>query len=126
MAIRYVNNRRQTVDVLVTSNATIVVAGNSSVSNVALGGQVLIGATIKQLFCSSPSGNGAYWQIRRGANTVWTPDSTAYIDFAGNGMPMNVDQEATIVCNLFRAGDNEGTLWFQLHKQYAFPDNSDY
>ena len=126
MAVRYINNKRQSVDVLITSNTTITVAGNNSVSDIAIGDQILTGATIKQLFCASPSGNGAYWEISRGSNVVFTPDSTAYIDFAGNGMPMNVDQAETIVCNLFRAGDDEGSLWMQLHKQYDKPDNSEY
>ena len=124
MAVRYINNKRQTVDILVTSNTTIVIAGNNSVSNVALGDQVVTGATIKQFLACSPSGNAAYWEIARGANVVLTPDSTAHVDISG--FPMNVDQSANLVCTLYRAGDDEGSLWIKLQKHYDFPDDSEY
>ena len=89
MATRIFNNKRQQVDILFTANDTITVAGNDSVSEIAIPGQVITGAAIKQLLCSSPSGNGAYWSILRGANVIFTPDSTAYIDFADDAARRN-------------------------------------
>lgn len=128
MAIRYLNNKRHTVDILITSAAsgTIVIAGNNTVSNIALPGQVLVGASIRQLFASSPSGNSAYWEIKRGANVVFTPDSTTFIDFAGVGMGLNADSAEPLECDLIRAGNDEGALWIQMHKDFDIPDDSDY
>lgn len=128
MAVRYFNNKRNTIDILITSAASgdIIIAGNDSVSNIALPGQILTGASIRQLFASSPSGNSAYWEISRDGNVVCTPDSTTFLDFAGVGMGMNIDASANLVCNLIRAGDDEGTLWIQLHKDYDKPDDSNY
>jgi len=126
MSVRYLNNKRHSIDILITSNASITVVGNSAVSNIAIANQTVTGATIRQLISTSPSGNGAYWEISRGANVVCTPDSTTYLDFAGNGLTMNVDPTATLDCKLFRALDNEGTLLIQLHKIYDYPDDSTY
>lgn len=127
MAIRYLNNKRHTVDILITSNSgNIVIAGNNTVSNIALPGQVLVGASIRQFFASSPSGNSAYWEIKRDVNVVCTPDSTTFFDFAGVGMGMNIDSTANLVCDLFRAADDEGSLWIQLHKDFDVPDDSNY
>ena len=124
MAVRYINNKRQSVDILITSNTTIVIAGNNSVSNVALGDQIVTGASIKQLVATSPSGNAAYWEISRGSNVVITPDSSSYLDL--RGFPLSIDKSANLVCELFRAGDDEGSLWIQLQKHYDAPDDSEY
>lgn len=130
MAVRYLNNKRHSVDVLVTSNAEIVIAGNSSVSNIALSGQDLIGASIKQVFCGSPSGNAAYWEVSRGntsvSNVIVSVDSTAYLDFAGNGIGLEEDASANLVLKLFRAADDEGSILLTLHKQTQIPDDSTY
>ena len=130
MAVRYLNNKRHTIDVIATSNAEIVIAGNSTVSNVALDGQDLIGASIKQFFFGSPSGNGAYWEVSRGntsvGNVVVTVDSTAYLDFAGNGVKLGQDSSANLVLKLFRAADDEGFILLTLHKETQIPDDSTY
>jgi len=125
MAVTYFNNKRHQIDVLITANATITVAGNNSVSNIAYGtDQTVIGAGIKQMWAMSPSGNSAYWTISRGANLVAAPDSTAYLDFAGNGSSLNVDSTGTIVVTL--VGATVGTLMLTLHKQGELPDGSTY
>lgn len=130
MSVRYTHNTRQTVDVLITANTEIVIAGNSTVSNIALDDQNIIGASIKHVFCSSPSGNGAYWEISRGnttvSNVVFAPDSTAYIDFAGNGVKLDLDASANLVCKLVRAADDEGVLVLTLHKEDELPSGSSY
>ena len=126
MATRIFNNKRQQVDILFTANDTITVAGNDSVSEIATTGQIITGATIKQLWCSSPSGNGAYWEVLRGANVVFTPDSTAFIDFAGNGVGLDVDKAEDLTVNLYRAAADEGSIIITLRKLYEHPDDSDY
>ena len=126
MATRIFNNKRQQVDILFTANDTITVAGNDSVSEIATTGQIITGASIKQIMCSSPSGNGAYWEVLRGANVVFTPDSTAFIDFAGNGIGLDIDEAEDLTCNLYRAADDEGSIVITLRKIYEHPDDSDY
>ena len=126
MATRIFNNKRQQVDILFTANDTITVAGNDSVSEIAITGQTITGAAIKQILCSSPSGNGAYWSVLRGANVVFTPDSTAFIDFAGNGIGLDIDETADLTCNLVGAASDAGSIVITLRKIYEHPDDSDY
>ena len=115
MAYRIVSNKYNgEVNLLFTSNDSVVIAGNTSASNVALLDEVLVGASITQLFCGSPSGNSAYWEIKRGSNTVFVADSTAFIDFRGTGMAMTLDEAATLSANL--VGSAAGTLYIQIKK----------
>jgi len=102
-----------------TANSTITIAGNNSVSNVAIGSEVLTGAYITQAWCGSSSGAGAYWRVKRGANTVAVFDSTAYLDFAGCGNPLTLDSTATLVVDLI--GGTDGFLILELAKQGTLP-----
>ena len=57
MAYSILSNKKNTTAViLITSNSTITIAGNSTVSNVATGSEVLTGCYITQIFCGSNSG----------------------------------------------------------------------
>lgn len=110
-------NRKNTSAVIhVTANATITVAGNSTTSNVATSNEVLSGATIVQAFCGA--GNGAYWTVKRGSNTVLVLDSTGYYDFAGSGMAITADSGGTIVANLVNGTD--GYLMLEVQKIGTF------
>lgn len=93
-----INKKGLSAVIHLTANATINVAGNSSVSDIAYGDEVVTGAVITQVWYGC--GNGAYWEIKRGANTVMFTDSTGYIDYAGNGITLNKDAGATLVANL--------------------------
>lgn len=126
MAFRILKNTREYVQLHATGNSTLVVAGNSSVSNIALPTQVLTGATITQMNFGSPSGNGAYWSVLRGANVAFAPDSTAYLDLRGVGMPYTLDASADLTCNLIRAAAGEGFILIELHKKFNVPDDSTY
>lgn len=96
-----INNKKGLSTVIhLTSNATITIAGNSSVSNVAVGDEVVTGAYISQLWYGSSNGATGYWEVKRGANTVGVFSSTGYMDFAGNGIALNNDSTATLVANL--------------------------
>lgn len=101
MTYRILNNKRGTsVHILFTANTSLTIAGNSSTSDVAIDNEELIGASILRAWCGSSSGDGAFWTVKRGSNTVSVFDSTAFIDFAGNGISLNVDPEATLVANI--------------------------
>lgn len=115
MANRVFNNKKYgTVCVLFTSNDTITIAGNSTTSNVATGDEILAGASINKIWFGSPSGNAAYWAVKRNANTVFIADSGAFIDFSGEGASLTIDTTATLECNL--VGTAVGTMIVQLKK----------
>ena len=124
MALHYFNNKRFSVDIVATSNSgNIVIAGNNSVSNIAIGDDVVESAAITHIVCASPSGNSAYWQVLRGANTVITPDSTAVLPLEDT--PINLFESANLVLNLVRAADNEGSIMVRLKKKLS-TDSSNY
>jgi hypothetical protein len=114
------NRRNLSVTLHFTSNSVVTIAGNNSVSNVAIGSEVLTGAYITQAWFGSSSGANAYWRVKRGANTVAVFDSTAYIDFAGCGNPLTIDSTGTLVVDLI--GGTDGYLMLELTKQGTFPN----
>lgn len=114
-----INRKNLSATVLLVGNATVNVAGNSTTSDLAVGDEVITGGYITQVWCGSPSGNGAYWSVKRGANLVSVFDSTAYLDFAGNGNPIKLDPTATLVANL--VGSTAGTLIVEIQKQGTMP-----
>jgi hypothetical protein len=107
-----INKKGLSAVIHITANATINVAGNSSNSDIAIGDEVITGATISQIWYGC--GNGAYWEIKRGSNTVLHVESTGYMDFAGNGVALNKDVGGTLVANL--NSSQTGTLIIELTK----------
>lgn len=109
------NRERSSAVLHFTANtADIVMVGNSSVSAIAKDNETVNGVYISQVICGSPSGNGAYWTIKRGANTVAVVDSTAAIDFAGAGMAISLWPAATLSVEL--TGAEDGFLMIELQK----------
>lgn len=93
MAYNIITNRKDKSVVLhFTANDTVVIAGNNSVSNVAIGDEIILGAVIQQVWVGSP--DGAHWVIKRANATtnsiVAVYNGTDYIDYAGAGAPINV------------------------------------
>ncbi len=98
MAYTILSNKKNTAATIhFSSNSSLVIAGNSSVSNVAISNEVLTGASITQIAWGC-DGNG-HIQVLRGANVVGIYDSTSYIDYAGNGMSLNLHPSANLVVN---------------------------
>jgi len=119
MAHRVIANRKNLSATLhFTANATVTIAGNSSVSGIALDNEVLTGAYITQMWYGTPSGAVAYWEVKRGSNTVAILDSTSYTDYAGAGNPIKLDSNGTLVVNLI--GTNAGYLMVELQKEGNF------
>lgn len=98
------------------ANATLTIAGNSSVSNVATSDEILTGATIKQVWFGA-AGDG-YWVVKRGSNTVGVYSSTGWTDYAGNGGLLTNDADATLVLEL--VGTANGYIMVELQKIGAF------
>lgn len=114
------NRKNLSTTVLFTGNSTITIAGNSTVSDIATGDEVITGASITQIWVGSPSGNGAYWTIKRGSNTVAVWDSSGYFDYAGNGNALTLDKTGTLVVELTTG---PGTLLIELQKEGSFPSS---
>lgn len=110
-----INRSNISAVVHVTANVTIVVAGNSSVSNIASPGEELTGASITQVWYGVA--NGGLWRVKRGSNTVLVLESTGYVDFAGAGASLIVDPSANIVATL--EGTTNGYLMLEVQKNPA-------
>lgn len=102
------------------SNSTLVVAGNTSSSNVATGDEELTGASITQLFWGTDTGAIV---IKRGANVVLTCTQTGHMDFAGAGMSLTKDQAANLVVELPSAN---AFVLVELQKIGTLTSNSEY
>lgn len=122
MAVTLTSNKKGTsVVVHVNANATIVVAGNSSVSNIASPGETLTGAYICQAIAGADP-NGSI-QISRGGSLVAVYDSTGQYDYAGTGMALNVNQAANL--NISFVGSSNCYIMLELQKVGSF-GQSDY
>lgn len=131
MAARVINNKKNLSALLhfaanSTANTfTLTIAGNSSTSNVATDNEVLIGANITQAWFGSSSGEGGYWKVQRGANTVAVYDSTAWMDYAGNGQALTIDNTADIVATFVKpAGSTLSDAYLILEIQKVGVNNS--
>lgn len=116
MASSILQNKKGSVVLHATSNTTWIIAGNNSVSNVALTDEVITGASIRQVWFGSPASNSAYWTIKRGANTVAVLDSTDHIPFAAAGSSLGSYPAANVTVELTGAGDNAGYIMIELSK----------
>ena len=114
MAVTVISNKSRISAVfhVASANATLVVAGNSSVSNVASPGEVLTGAYITQ---SSWGCDGTgYIVIKRGTTPVAIYDSTGQHEYAGCGMPITVGQSNNLSVEF--VGSSNCFIIFELQK----------
>jgi hypothetical protein len=106
-------NKRGSAIVHITSNSSIVVAGNSSVSNLALPGETISGVTIKQAIWGNDDNTHKYIQINRGANTAGIYSGTGQLNY-GN-LPLSLDKEATV--DFIGAATGIGYIILELGKE---------
>jgi hypothetical protein len=114
MAVTITSNKKNTGVVIHVSaaNASLVIAGNNSVSNVATSDEVLTGAYITQIAWGC-DGTG-YIEIKRGTTLVGVYDSTGFVDYAGTGMPLSVNQTANLNVNFVTSSN--GYVILELQK----------
>lgn len=114
MAVTITSNKKNSSAVIhvAAANATLIVAGNNSVSNVAISDEILTGANITQAIWGC-DGNG-HIQVLRGANLVAVYDSTSFIDYAGSGMSLTKDAAANITINF--VGSANAYIMFEVQK----------
>ena len=95
-----------------TANATIVVAGNNSVSNVAVGSEVVTGANVRKVWWGLADAY-TYWTVKRGANTVLVLNNTNYLDFT-TGAVIGIDSTANLVFE--KTGTGTGFIALEIKK----------
>jgi hypothetical protein len=121
-----ISSRKNTsfvVHVSAANSGNIVLSGNSTTTNVAgtstcvaIDNEIFSGAYITQAFWGS-DGTGSI-QVLRGATVVAVYDSTGQKDYAGCGMPLNINPTANLVVNF--VGSSNAYCLLELQKQGTF------
>jgi hypothetical protein len=127
MAVTITSNKKGTAASIHISNAnaTLTMTGNSTVSAIALGDEVLTGAYITQLyFGHDGSAADGGLAVYRGANLVMAVDTSTYVDFAGAGMALTVDQSANLGIKFI--GTNNAYCFLEVQKVGNLTANSQY
>jgi len=106
------NKKNMSATIHVNASNTIVVAGNSSISNIAVDNEILTGAAITQVFWGV-DGNG-HINVKRNGYTVAIYDSTGFYDYAGTGMSLTVNQASNIAVTF--VGTANAYLFFEVQK----------
>lgn len=101
------------------ANVTWTIAGNNSVSNVAINDEVLDGGSIRRVWWDTASTNNAFWEVKRGSNTVMKLHGAGHLDFVAGGTSMDVDKAGTIVITLNNSTD--GFIMLDVQKQGLKP-----
>lgn len=125
MAYTVVSNRKNTSVVLhfASSNSTVLITGNTATSNIALAGETLTGAYITQaVWGCDPSG---YIIVKRGGQLVAAYDSSGQHEYAGAGMPINVNSTAANL-QVDIVGSTNAFLLLELQKEGNLTANSEY
>lgn len=122
MSYTVTQNRKNTSLVIHVSGANtgnVIIAGNSSTSNVAMGNEVLTGAYICQVFVGHDGGSAdAGVQILRDTNLVASYDTAGFFDYAGSGMPITVHQTGNLQINF--VGTSNGYCMIEMQKVGSF------
>jgi hypothetical protein len=112
------NKRNGRVTLHNTANATYIIVGNNSVSNVAIGEEVLTGARISQIFWGCDAG---HWKVTRGANVIAVCSSTGsgHYNFAAHSVSLSQDAAANVSVTLH--GASNGFIVIELTKEGTLP-----
>lgn len=95
-----------------SANAEYVVVGNSSVSNIASGDEVVTGASIAQVWWGVA--NGGYCTVARGANTVLVLTESGSMNFVDDHIPISLDTTANVS---FTINGGVGFVMIEMQKQ---------
>lgn len=96
-----------------TANATYVVVGNNSVSNIASGAEIVDSAAIRRVVWGTDTGQ---WTVKRGSNTVLVLSGTN--ELLLNGMSLGKDSTANVVITL---SGGTGFIMVELAKKGSNP-----
>jgi hypothetical protein len=96
-----------------SNTGTVVVAGNSTTSNItSFAEEEVHSASISQVIWGTTSTE--YWTLKRGANLVGIYSGTGHINYAAYGILLEVDSTADLSANL--VGGVNGTIMIELKK----------
>ena len=113
MASRILSNQKGgKIVVLFTSNTTLTVASANTDAT-----ETVNGLAINQIWYGTDGAAGTYWKVSRGSNTISICEQSQYMDFAGNGAAIQLDQAADVVVNCTSANC---TLIIDFQKQSTF------
>jgi hypothetical protein len=121
-----ISSRKNTsfvVHVSAANSGNIILVGNSTTTNVggtaacvAISDEILSGAYITQATWGT-DGVGSI-QVLRGATLAAVFDSSGQKDYAGNGIPLNINPTANLVVNF--VGSSNAYCILELQKQGTF------
>ena len=121
MAVTVLSNKKNLAATIhvTPANATLIVAGNSSVSNVATSDEILTAVSIKNVAWGTDAGS---IQLLRGSNVVGIYTGSGNIDYLQHGALLTKDNAANLVVNF--SGTANAYLMFEVQKVGTF--TSDY
>lgn len=108
-------NNEGTVILHYTANATVAISGNSSVSDVALVGEVVESAKISQIWYGAGIAN-SFWTVSSGNTVHAVVNQTGHLDFAARGTLLPLEAGEDLVLALSNAADNLGFIIIELKK----------
>lgn len=118
MAYRVIASR-QGRNVVLWTNANNTVAPNDAL--IAVNGENISGLSVRSVQYGTDA-NGS-WTLARGANLVFAFGRVSgFNDFAGTGMPLNIDAAANVTVTLF--GTANGGIILDLMKIYPNSNNA--
>lgn len=117
MAVTIMSNRKNASAVIhvASANGSLVVAGNSTVSDIATDNEVLTGVSITQAYWGCEAGE--LITLKRGSDVVAVYDSTGQQDYAGSGMSLTVGSTEDITVEFSTAN---AFIVFEVQKQGTF------
>jgi len=105
------NKLNLSVTLHITENCGLTIAGNNTVSDIALPGEILTGAYINQIsWACTPN---AYLQVLRGISIAGIYDSSSTHDYSGCGMPLKINSEKPLSFNFL---NGSGFCTIELQK----------
>src|SRR4051812_42999187 len=114
-----ISNKLNTSAVIhVAASTTLTIAGNDSVSNVAVAssGEVISGVSItKVMWGVANNAADSFWEIKRGSNTVLVLPGSGTLNFTKNGCAITQDASGTLVMTL--TNTTKGFLVVEVKKQ---------
>lgn len=107
-----INRSGTSAVVHITTSNSIIVAGNSTTSNIASQDEVITGGAIAQIWWGAA--NSGYWTVKRGTTPLLTLTESGYKDFAGAGASLIANSSSTINCTL--VGTSDGYIMIEVQK----------
>jgi hypothetical protein len=115
-----VNQGHKRVVLHFTASGGVNVAGNSSVSDIALSNEVLSDAYIRRIWWGTDAAAGS-WTVKRGSNTVIIVNGSGQMDFSEAGSAITGNSSANVSVTL--TGSN-GFIMVDLAKIGSYTSNA--